>query len=407
MFDTALSIFCELAPWLLLGAGVAGVLHVVVPDNWFRQHLSGRAGVLKSVLIGVPLPLCSCGVIPVGLSLRKDGASKGASVGFLISTPQTGVDSVLVSATFLGWPFALFKVVAALVTGLAGGYLTDAVVEPTSEPLPEAEESQAAHSNRWRACWDHMVNLIQSIYFWLLVGVAVSTLITHWMPENTLAETASFAGLSGMLITLAISLPLYVCATASVPIAAALVANGLPAGSALVFLMAGPATNLATLGAVYRMLGGKCLMVYLSTIIAGSLIAAFLFDRLIQTGTVIAPLHQHDTAWWQIGSAAVLGLMIAWMIADDFRCGLRRYNLKKQDASLTVFSVQGMTCDGCAAKLERYLCAMDDIAAASFSYREKKATIKSDLSEPELCVRINQSGFTADSQETLDKEPRS
>ena len=115
----------ELAPWLLLGTLIAALLHGLLPQNFVQRHLQGKGGVAKAVLLGVPLPLCSCGVIPAGLGLKKDGASDGASVGFLISTPQTGVDSILVSASFLGWPFALFKVVSATVTGIVGGYLAD------------------------------------------------------------------------------------------------------------------------------------------------------------------------------------------------------------------------------------------------------------------------------------------
>ena len=125
MFESLWQITLELAPWLLLGMAIAGLLHGLLPPDFVGRHLRGRAGVAKAVVLGVPLPLCSCGVIPTGLGLKKDGASNGASVGFLISTPQTGVDSILVSASFLGWPFALFKVAAAAITGLVGGWIAD------------------------------------------------------------------------------------------------------------------------------------------------------------------------------------------------------------------------------------------------------------------------------------------
>ena len=125
MLNAIWSILLDLAPWLLLGAGVASALHIWLPPGLLQRHLSGYAGVAKAVALGVPMPLCSCGVIPAGLGLKKDGASDGAALGFLISTPQTGVDSILVSASFLGWPFALFKVGAATVTGLVGGWLVE------------------------------------------------------------------------------------------------------------------------------------------------------------------------------------------------------------------------------------------------------------------------------------------
>ncbi|MBN1846749.1 MAG: permease, partial [Sedimentisphaerales bacterium] len=136
----------ELSPWLLFGMLLAGILHVLLPAGFIRRHLGGSrlASVLKAVAAGVPLPLCSCGVIPTAIGLRKDGASKGAVTGFLISTPQTGVDSILVSATFLGWPFALFKVVSALVSGCVGGWLVNltengiSAKQTTSEVHPSA-----------------------------------------------------------------------------------------------------------------------------------------------------------------------------------------------------------------------------------------------------------------------------
>ena len=133
MLEEIWNITLVLAPWLLLGTAIAGILHVLLPPGLIHRQLRGRWGVLKAVVLGVPLPLCSCGVIPAGIGLKKDGASDGAAVGFLISTPQTGVDSILVSASFLGWPFALFKVGSAALTGLVGGALADAVAETSSD----------------------------------------------------------------------------------------------------------------------------------------------------------------------------------------------------------------------------------------------------------------------------------
>jgi uncharacterized protein len=125
MIQAMWHILLELAPWLLLGVAVAAALHALLPPDFMRRHLSGRWSVTKAALIGVPLPLCSCAVIPVGLSLKRQGATSGASVAFLISTPQTGVDSLLVSGAMLGLPFALFKMASAFIIGLVGGVLTN------------------------------------------------------------------------------------------------------------------------------------------------------------------------------------------------------------------------------------------------------------------------------------------
>ncbi|MFC1759780.1 permease [Planctomycetota bacterium] len=140
----------ELAPWLLLGAILSGVLHLFLPQATIKKYLNGRSGVLRAVIFGIPLPLCSCGVVPAGIGLKKDGASDGAAIGFLIATPQTGVDSIVASAGILGWPFALFKVVAALVTGVFGGYATDYVSGSRKNEFKNIEVGRERRSVRIR-----------------------------------------------------------------------------------------------------------------------------------------------------------------------------------------------------------------------------------------------------------------
>ena len=309
MLQVAWNTFIELAPWLLLGAAVAGLLEVWLPPGWLRRQLTGRWGVARAVVLGVPLPLCSCGVIPTGLGLKKQGASDGATVGFLISTPQTGVDSVLVTAALLGWPFALFKLLIAAVTGLVGGWIADAAArcDRAINPLPILDDAPPAA--RWQTGWATADELLRSIWRWIVIGVIISAGITTLLPTGRMENLTAYQGIPGMLVALVISLPLYVCATASVPIAASLVAAGLPPGAAMVFLMAGPATNVATIGAVYRTLGTRQLVVYLVTIILGSIVGGLLFGWLIDSTPIVAP-HQHDQQpWWALVSAGLLALL--------------------------------------------------------------------------------------------------
>lgn len=301
---------------MLLGAFVAGLMHVLVPAGWIKRQLGGRMGVWKATIIGIPLPLCSCGVIPVGLGLRRNGAGNGATVGFLISTPQTGVDSILVSASFMGWPFAILKVAAALITGLIGGYLADdqSVEEANSA---EPEKPGCDHGPGWKAAFSHGFQLIRSVWCWLVGGVFASALITYFAPTELISQQAVFQGFTALVVTLLISLPLYVCATASVPIAAALVASGFPPGAALVFLMAGPATNVATLGTIYKSLGWRPLIVYLTTIVAGSLIAGTAFNQVIDVNDVLAAAHSHGNTWWETSSALVLAGAVVWFAVEE------------------------------------------------------------------------------------------
>lgn len=389
------AIMLELSPWLLVGAAIAGVLHVLMPRDFIRRHLGGRGwmSTVKASVIGVPMPLCSCSVIPTGLGLKRDGAGTGASVSFLTSTPQTGVDSITVTAAFLGWPFALFKVAAALVMGVTGGIASNLLVkdefddsssaakptaasscctQPEDKPVvatccggagaavetptagtccgggghgaaseehaaPEAGsccgggEDHAAHaespsSGRFiRGVHFASEELLRMIWRWLVIGVLISAAVTVFVPPGSWPQGGG-SGIWAMLLCLVISLPLYVCATASVPIAAALVAAGMPTGAALVFLMAGPATNVATIGAVGRSLGWRAAMVYLANIVIGSVGLGLCYDWLVG----IEVLHQHAHAmdhgsWWAIASAVVLlGLLLWYAGSDAWRWWQRR-----------------------------------------------------------------------------------
>jgi uncharacterized membrane protein YraQ (UPF0718 family) len=281
-------VLLDLSSWLIIGMAVAGILHVILPERFIRRHLGSRSvgSLVKAAVVGVPMPLCSCGVIPTAIGLKEDGASDGAAVSFLISTPQTGVDSILVSATFLGWPFAVFKVAAAFVTGIIGGLfvnLAPAAAAPAHES--GSAESCAAHPrvNPLREFFHFaFVRLLGGIYLWIILGVAASALIGVIVPDDFFKGVWWMQGLGGMLVMLVIALPMYVCSTGSVPIAASLIAAGMPAGAALVFLMAGPATNVATLGAVLKKFGGRVLAIYLGTVVVMSIGLGLLFDFLLE-----------------------------------------------------------------------------------------------------------------------------
>jgi len=299
------STWLQLAPWLLLGAAVAGGLHAFLPKDFVARQLRGNFGVLKAVLVGVPLPLCSCGVIPAGLGLKRDGAGDGAALGFMISTPQTGVDSILVSASFLGWPFALFKVFAAAITGLLGGWWSGRAGEPLDHAATDALFETGNRTRGVGSLVPHALELLQSIWRWVLFGVLASAAIDVLLPSEVLVGWSRLGTLGASLAVLVVSLPLYVCATASVPIAASLVSGGMPVGAALVFLMAGPATNVATIGAILKAFGRRTLAIYLGVIVIGSVAFGWAFDRVFESWTG-APGHAHGAEAWEIAAALLL-----------------------------------------------------------------------------------------------------
>ena len=385
------SILLTLSPWLLLGALVAGLLHVLLPPGFIHRELSGRFSVLKAVMLGIPLPLCSCGVIPAALGLQRDGAGRGATVGFLISTPQTGVDSVLVSATFLGWPFALFKVAAAAVTGLLGGTLTATLgVAQQTGPYQAMSDSQAPRT--LRGLLEHTLSILRTIWHWIVLGVIASAAITTWVPPGTLT---GLGALGSLLTVLVISVPLYVCATGSVPIAAALVASGLPTGSALVFLMAGPATNLATIGAVYRALGIRTLLIYLGTIIVGSVGAGLLFDSLLPTAIAAMPHHQHGMRWWELGSALILCPLTLWFALDELLSFINKTRAEASNTASIELAVDGMTCNGCRTGLEKALLATPGVDAAVVILEPGSARVWGSLDAKGLQQAVSKAGYTA------------
>ena len=389
-------VLLELAPWLLVGTATAGLMHVFLPRGFIERHLRGRGGVLRAVLLGVPLPLCSCGVIPAGLGLKRDGASNGAAVGFLISTPQTGVDSVLVSAAFLGWPFALFKVVSAFVLGVVGGLWTDRV-----DPGLQQADAQAAEKPQpsFKDGLAHSLDMLRTIWRWLVFGVLISAAITTFLPPNVFASMSAYGGALAMAAMLLIALPLYVCATASVPIAAALIAGGFPPGAALVFLMAGPATNLATVGAVRRAFGNKTLAIYLATIAVGSVALGMAFDSVLalgvpEAGPAAQAAAETPASPLAIAATVVFLLLVARFAFDDARTFLRRRrSAADQGARAIEVGVDGLTCNGCVRKLETQLRELPDVGSVEVLREPKGVARVSGVGAQQLHDAIREAGF--------------
>jgi uncharacterized protein len=393
------SILLELAPWLLLGALIAGLLHVVVPTGIVKSKFTGFSGVVRAVLLGVPLPLCSCGVIPAGLGLKKDGASDGAAIGFLVSTPQTGVDSVLVSASFLGWPFAVFKVFSAAVTGLIAGGLAEAA---SASAAPQTEgQAVASEANEQLGLIAHALDVLSSIWRWLVFGVLVSAGIEYAVPPAGLSYLDVPVWVAS-LVALLVGLPLYVCATASVPIAASLVTAGLSPGAALVFLMAGPATNVATIGAIYRTLGARNLGIYLSVIIVGSIGFGMLFDFLIAPSTVMMRSHEHEAGWVAVLSAWVLVALFGWFAVRDARSFISRWVVgRRSGEEVAEFAVEGMSCGGCVRKLESTLGRVEGITGVEVTLEAGRARVFGLASEAVVLEAIKAAGFQGEATDQL------
>ena len=281
-------VILEMAPYLLFGFALAGLMSIWISPEWTERHLGGNGlgPVVKATLLGIPLPLCSCSVIPVVASMRRHGASRAAATAFLLSTPQTGVDSIAVTYALLGPIFAVFRPIAALITGALGGGLVLLFGRASSAEadLPPPCTDSCCSGDRTAPAWLRaakygFVTLPRDLAWPLLAGVAIAGAIAAAFPADSLHRHLG-SGLLSILVLMAAGIPLYVCATASVPIAAGLIHLGASPGAALAFLIVGAATNPAAVTTVWKVLGHRTTVVYLVTIGLSAILCGLAFDGL-------------------------------------------------------------------------------------------------------------------------------
>ncbi|RTZ63716.1 MAG: permease [Aquificaceae bacterium] len=326
-FENFLKLSLDAAPWLVLGLIIGGLINTIIPTAWLEKHLKGEGflPVVKAALFGAPLPLCSCGVLPAALGLRKAGASKSATTSFLISTPETGVDSVMITYALLGPLMAITRPAAAILSAITAGLLVgkseqgetkesakqhshaETIVSCCANPIETASHTSSccststANSEKDSCCGtkdNHQKttsslvsgikyafsDLLDGIIFWLFIGVLFSAAIQTWVPSDFLSVWGS--GLPAMLVMIAISIPMYVCATASTPLAAGLMMGGISPGTALVFLLAGPASNIGSLGVIKKELGKRALIAYLTGVTVIAILSGLLLDWYVESNNI-------------------------------------------------------------------------------------------------------------------------
>jgi len=311
-----------MAPYLLLGFFVAGVLSAFVPVSFIENHLGKRGlrQIVKASLLGVPIPLCSCSVIPVTASLRRHGATKGAAISFLTSTPQTGVDSIAATWGLLGPLFAVFRMVVAFITGVVCGAAVEALTPPSEEAGDGCRDEHCPTCNRkngvnkWKQVFVYGFGVLpRDIGRALLIGIILSGLLGATVPEDFFTRYLNSEWLS-MLAVMALGIPLYVCSTGSIPIALAMIGMGLSPGAALVFLITGPATNAATIATVFQTMGRRAVIIYLATLAGCSLAAGWLLNRIITAQIITEHIHHHAAEagrFEQICALILAGLLIS------------------------------------------------------------------------------------------------
>ena len=349
----------RMGPYLLFGFFFAGVLHAVISIDWIARQLgrSSFGSVIKSVVLGIPLPLCSCGVIPAAMMLNKKGASRGSVVSFLIATPITGVDSILATYSLLGLFFTIFRVIASSVTAIIAGVLGNLLLTTKHEPLAltEAPEMKPGHEHHCHACGDEghgtgerdrcqrpewwragriyelfryaFGELLGDIWKWLVIGLIIGGAIAYFVPE-AFVERYMGSHFVSMIVMLLVGIPMYVCSTGSLPIAAALMLKGLSPGAAMVFLLAGPATNAVTITVVTKELGKGATAIYLATIAVMSVVFGLALNWLwYEGGRSISMMHPAGAMlprWVEVASAIALVVLILNVVVREMISKFRK-----------------------------------------------------------------------------------
>ena len=434
--EQILHLINEMSPFLLLGFLLAGLMHAFIPGQIYSRYLAKPtfSSVLYAALFGIPLPLCSCGVIPTAMSLRREGASKGAVASFLIATPQTGVDSIIATYSLMGLPFAIVRPFIAFLTALFGGQMVNMVEAKPNQAFPKGRMSDSISNQEGivkAGCscgheHDHehhhhgfikklrsalsyaFLDMMEDIGKWLMVGLIVAGLITVLVPDSFF-EIFKDNSLASMLLVLCFSIPMYLCATGSIPIAVALMLKGLTPGAALVLLMAGPACNMASILVINKVMGRKTLITYLASIIIGAVGFGLAIDHLLPREwfiPTIAPsaecCHEETSifSWICTGVLVLLLINAAWHHYHGGHHHCHCHDTETCDSPINTYymeiTIKGMNCNHCRANAEKAILACNGVTSASVDLASGKAQINGNADLNEIRPAIEAIGFSVE-----------
>ena len=398
----------EMAPYLLLGMLVSGLISIFIDSSFIFKHIGQKnaGSVLKSTLFGIPLPLCSCGVIPVAATLRESGASKGATVSFLVSTPQTGVDSIFLTYGMLGPMFALFRPLAALASGFFSGIVINNFDHDMHHHLSESDNAPKTKESLDKRIISGVkygfLTLPADIAIPLTQGLVVAAAIAILIPPQFIAEHFSSSNLIQYTMMLAVSLPIYVCATASIPIAVALMAKGITPGAAFIFLMAGPATNASSIAVIKNILGKRTLYHYLVLIAFTAISFGYILDNFLTITLPDMSSHTHHHVMDDYGSIILSVIFLVVLVnAYFYRSNSESTdstdieNNIENDQEKIAITVDGMTCSHCKESVESAIYSFSGVASASVDLLTGNViVVGSGLDKAALKEKITAKGFS-------------
>jgi len=402
------SIFNEMSFYLLLGFLFAGILHVLVPQQLFSKYLSKNnwVSVLYATLFGIPLPLCSCGVIPTAMALHKEGASKGSVISFLIATPQTGVDSIIATYSLLGLPFAIIRPIAAFFTSIFAGLVTN-VFTSNEKPVEvivqkNKEEQKLSFGQKIKKVFQYgYVEMMEDIGKMLLFGLVLAGLIAYFVPDNFFTIFKGNTILT-MLLILVVAIPMYVCATGSIPIAIALMMKGMSPGTALVLLMAGPAANIASMMVIGKVLGKKTFIIYLITLIIGAIGFGLIMDNFLPAGwfdvssfTNVSAEH-HKGIFCYIKNVCSFILLALLVNSILFKRNREEAEIMENNVSKNAiaFKIEGMSCNHCKANVTKVISNLKSVKEVTVNLSEGVAYVEGSPTDEEVKSAVEAIGFT-------------
>lgn len=399
-----------MSPYILLGFLIAGILHVFVNEATLTKHLSGKGWkpVIKAAAIGVPLPLCSCGVLPTAVSLRRQGASKAATTSFLIATPQTGVDSIAATYSLLGLPFALIRPIAALTGAIFGGMAVGKLAPDTNSSEYEHKHTEAEtnnmpfHKKIMESVKYGFGDMIDSMGKWLVIGLVVATLITVFVPDSLFVGLRQYP-LVAMLAVVLIAVPMYVCATGSIPIAMSLMMKGLSPGVAFVLLMAGPAANFASILILEKVQGRKATIIYVASVVITSITFGLIIDYLLPVNWFsINPMtdghsaHMHMGIFETVCSAGLVVLLLLSAIRNTkiFKIN-KKENINSTNDMTKTYKITGMNCAHCKASVEKAISGVNGVENVEVSLSEGLAKVTGNQQDEQILEAVKLAGFEA------------
>ncbi len=396
-------LFIEISPYLILGFLFAGLLHTLLGEKYIKKHFA-RSGVwstMKAAIFGIPLPVCSCAVIPLAESLRRDGASKSATMAFLVSTPSSGVDSILATYALMGPVYAIFRPIASFFSGILVGIVThfkgkekkhDSTVQDVTPTGKNTKKSL-------KEIFVYGFKVIPAeISKWLIIGVVVGGAISALVPPDFGAKYLLGSSVLNYVVILLISIPLYVCATGSIPIAAALITKGVLPGAALALLIAGPATNSVTISFVYKRMGKRVTVFYIFSIIVVSVVSGLIFDVIWRNIGGRMDLVTAGGVHLPHGVKLLCALVMVFIFINtkyEFSRLFKRF--KKGDImageNVHKIKVPDMTCRHCQMTITNALKEVPEIRSVSVDLGTKEVVVESELDRGAIVERIKEKGY--------------